>query len=87
MELERLDRESRTVILENRGKHPLASTAMMYLPRTLGGRGLNSVEREHNQEKIKAVVRLYINEFHTTEVVQRFDEKGGKDRTTIAGKG
>jgi len=75
MELERLDRESRTVILENTGKHPLGSTAMMYLPRTLGGRGLNSVEREHNQEKIKAVVRLYINEDYTTEVVQRFEKK------------
>ena len=59
VELKRLDREARKVIVENGGKHPLGSTALLYLPRMLGGRGLKSVEREYKQTKIKAAVRLY----------------------------
>ena len=78
MELQRLDRESRKVISDNGGKHPLGSTAMMYLPRKLGGRGLKSIEREYKQEKIKAVVRLYTNEDPAMGVVRRFEEKGEK---------
>ena len=46
VELKRLDREARKVIVQNGGKHPLGSTALLYLPRMLGGRGLKSVERE-----------------------------------------
>ena len=66
------------MISENGGKLPLGSTAMMYLPRKLGGRGLKSIEREYKQAKIKAAVRLYINENPTMEVVRRFEEKGKK---------
>lgn len=42
-ELRVVDREARKIIHENGGKHPLSSTAVMYLPRHLGGRGLRSV--------------------------------------------
>ena len=45
-ELKRLDREARKAIVENGGKHPLGSTALVYLSRNLGGRGLKSTERE-----------------------------------------
>ncbi|PFX14906.1 hypothetical protein AWC38_SpisGene20904 [Stylophora pistillata] len=54
-ELKRLDREARKVIVENGGTHALGSTALEYLPRGLGGRGLRSVEREYKQAKVKAV--------------------------------
>ncbi|PFX24876.1 hypothetical protein AWC38_SpisGene10518 [Stylophora pistillata] len=74
-ELKRLDREAREVIVENGGKHPLGSTALVYLPRGLGGRGLNSVEREYKQAKIKAAVRLSTNEDPAVEVVRRFQER------------
>ena len=75
VELKRLDREARKVIVENGGKHPLGSTALLYLPRMLGGRGLKSVEREYKQTKIKAVVRLYRNEDPAMEVVRQFEER------------
>ena len=45
-ELKRIDREARKIIIENGGKHPLSSTAMLYLTRGKGGRGMRSVERE-----------------------------------------
>ena len=57
-----------------RGKHPLRFTALVYLPRGLGSRGLKSVEREYKQVKVKAAVRLYTNEDPATEVVRRFEE-------------
>ena len=53
-ELQRLDRETRKVIV----KHPLGSTLLMYLPRKSGGRGLKSVESEYKLMKIKAAVKL-----------------------------
>ena len=40
-------RETRKIIHENGRKHPLSSTAVMYLPRHLEGRGLRSVEQEY----------------------------------------
>ena len=46
VELKRLDRKARKVIVVNGGKHPLGSTSLLYLSRVLGGRGLKSVERE-----------------------------------------
>lgn len=36
-ELKRLDREARKVIVENGGRHPLGSTALVYLPRGAWG--------------------------------------------------
>ena len=57
-ELRAVDGETRKIIHENGGKHPLSSTAVMYLPRHLGGRGLRSVEQEYKLTKIKAAVKL-----------------------------
>ena len=50
----------------------------MYILRKLGGRGLKSIEREYKQEKIKAAVRLYINDDPAMELVRQFEEKGEK---------
>ena len=36
-ELKRIDREARKIIIENGGRHPLSSTAMLYLTRGKGG--------------------------------------------------
>lgn len=35
-ELQRIDREVRKVIVENGGKHPAGSSALLYLPRAVG---------------------------------------------------
>ena len=59
-ELKRIDREARKIIIENGGKHLLSSTAMLYLTRGKGGRGMRSVEREYKSVKVKAAVNLYI---------------------------
>ncbi|XP_068737747.1 uncharacterized protein [Montipora capricornis] len=74
-ELRVVNREARKIIHENGGKHPLSSTAVMYLPRHLGGRGLRSVEREYKLTKIKAAVKLYQNSDPTIRTVQMFEER------------
>ena len=45
-ELKKLDtcREARKIVVENGGKHPSGSTAMLYMPREKGGRGLRSIK-------------------------------------------
>ena len=58
-----------------RGKHPLRFTALVYLPRGLGSRGLKSVEREYKQVKVKAAVRLYTNEDPAVKVVRQSEER------------
>ena len=60
-ELREVDGETRKIISMNGGKHPLSSKAVLYLPRTDGGRGLKSVEQEYKLIKIKAVIKLYKN--------------------------
>ena len=54
-ELREIDRETRKLVSENGGKHPLSSTAVFYLPRVAGGRGMKSVEHEYKVINIKAV--------------------------------
>ena len=60
-ELKTLDREARKKVVENGGKHPSGSTAILYMPREKGGRGLRSIEEEYKVTKIKAAVKLYRN--------------------------
>ena len=87
-ELQRLDRETRKVIVENGAKHPLGSTSLMYLPRKSRGRGLKSVESEYKLIKIKAAVKLYSNTDQTMIVVRDFEKKaeytGGQSLTKDA---
>ena len=53
--------KKKKIIHEHRGEHPLSSTAVMCLPRHLGGRSLRPVEQEYKLTKIKAAVKLYQN--------------------------
>lgn len=39
-ELKKINRKARKIIVENGGKHPYSSTAILYMPREKGGRGL-----------------------------------------------
>ena len=48
-ELQRLDRESRKIMVENGGKQPLGTSDL--LPRRVGGRGLKSIEAEYKLTK------------------------------------
>ena len=74
-ELKRIDREARKIIIENGGKHPLSSTAMLYLTRGKRGRGMRSVEREYKSVKVKEAVNLYKNPGLTMETVRKFEER------------
>ena len=73
-ELQQIDRETRKIIVENGGKHPLGSKSLLYLPREDGGRGLKSVDNEYKLAKIKAAVNLCQNTDPTMELVRRFEE-------------
>ena len=70
-ELQRLDRESRKIMVENGGKHPLGTSDLLHLPR----KGLKSIEAEYKLTKVKAAVRLYNNSNPTMQLVRQFEEK------------
>ena len=72
--IQQLDREGRKIIVENGGNHPKESTAILYMSRKLGGRGLKSVENEYKNTKIKAAVKLYCNADPTIAAVRSFEE-------------
>ena len=46
-ELQRLEGESRKIMVENGWKHPLGTSDLLYLPRRVGGRGFKSIEAEY----------------------------------------
>ena len=46
-DLQQINREGRKIVVSNGGKHPLGSTALCYLSRDQGGRGLRLVEDEY----------------------------------------
>ena len=74
-ELRNIDRQTRKIISESGGKHPLSSTAVLYLPREKGGRGLRSIEQEYKLIKIKAAVKLHDNSDPMMRTVQQFEER------------
>ena len=60
--------------MENGGNLPKGSTAILYMSRKLGGRGLKSVENEYKNSKIKSAVKLYCNADATMAAVRSFEE-------------
>ena len=76
-ERQRIDREARKIIVENGGKHPLGSTALCYLARERGGRGLRSAKEEYKAIKIKSALKLYKNTDPTMNLVRRSEERSG----------
>ena len=68
------DREARKIIVENGRKHPGGSTALLYLPREKGERGLRALETEYKVTKVKAAVGLYENNDPVMEMVREFEE-------------
>ena len=77
-ELREIDRETRKVLSENGGRHPLRSTALFYLPRVAGGRGMKSVEQEYKLSKIKAAIKINNNLDPMMNTVRAFEEKAEK---------
>ena len=75
IDLKIVDREARKIIVENGRKHPGGSTALLYLPRAKGGRGLRAVETEYKVTKVKAALRLYENKDQVMEMTREFEER------------
>ena len=73
-ELQRIDREVRKVMVENGGKHPAGSSALFYLPRAVGGRGMKSVETVYKVTKIKTVLTIDGSTDPTVKLVKNWDE-------------
>ena len=74
-ELQRIDRETRKIMVDNGAKRPQEFTELLYLPRSSGGRGLKSVEAEYEITKMKAAVNIYGNTDPTMELLREFKEK------------
>ena len=77
-ELRQIDRETRKIITENGGRHPSSSNAVLYLPRSIGGRGLRSVELECKLIKIKAALKVYENPDPMIATVRDIDERASE---------
>ena len=77
-DLQRIDRETRKIMVENGARHPLASTDQLCIPRSSGGRGLKSVESEYKLIKIKAAVKLCANTDPTLKLVREFEERAAE---------
>ena len=78
IELKRLDREASNIVVENGGKHPSGSSAILYIPGEKGGRGLYSIEEEYKVAKIKAAVKLYRNSDPAMAEACEFEERAEK---------
>ena len=78
---------NRKIVCENGGKHPLSSTAIMYLAREKGGRGLRSVEREYKLTKIKAAMKLLSEHGSLDEDSATVRKEGGREGTHVDDEG
>ena len=74
-ELRQIDQETRKIITENGGRHPTSSNAVLYLPGSIGGRGLRSVELEYKLIKIKAALKVYENPDPMMVTIRDSDER------------
>ena len=73
-DLQQLGRETRKIMVENGGKHPLGSVPSG----KVGGWGLKSVENEYKLTKIKTVVNLCQNPDPTMKVVREIEERAAE---------
>lgn len=63
---------ARKIVFENEGKHLSGSTALVYLPRLNGGRGLRSVGNKYKVTNIKAAIKMYEDKDAAMIVVLEF---------------
>jgi len=62
-------------MVTNAGKHPVSSTALLYVWRKKGGRGLQSAEVEFKVTKIKAAMKLYSSSDPSMKMVGEPEER------------
>ncbi|XP_068708027.1 uncharacterized protein [Montipora foliosa] len=78
-EVQRIDREVRKVMVENGGKHPAGSSALLSLPRAVGGRGMKSVETVYKVTKIKTALTIHGSTDPTVKLVKNWDENSASE--------
>lgn len=61
-----IDRDARKIVFDNGDKHLSGSTALVYLPRLNGGRGMRPVENEY---------KVYEEKDAAMNVVLQFEER------------
>ena len=74
-DLQELEREIRKMLTVVGGGHPGASVLLLYLPWSMGGRGMKSVEQEYVETKIKMAVDLYSSNDPTMKAVAQIDQQ------------
>ena len=79
-ELQRINREVRKVIVENGGKHPTGSSALLYVPRAVGGRGMKSVETAYKVTKINTALKIQGSTYPTVKLVKNWDENSARSK-------
>ena len=79
-ELQRINREVRKVKVENGGKHPTGSSALLYVPRAVGGRGMKSVETAYKVTKIKTALKIQGSTYPTVKLVKNWDENSARSK-------
>ena len=57
-DLKEIDREIQEILNDALARHPASSGAHLYLPRTMGRRGMKSVKQTYREVKIKTAIHL-----------------------------
>ena len=58
-DLKEIGREVREILSDALARHPASSGAHLYLPRTMGRRGMKSLKQTYREVKIKSTIHLH----------------------------
>ena len=72
-DLRKMDICVRKAIVKHGAKHYQQLNSLLYLPKTLGGRGLRCFERTYKETKIKAAVKLLETKDERIKLVRKFN--------------
>ena len=73
-DLQELDRKTRGIIAQNKGKHNHESNSMLYLSPDFGGRGLKELEVQYKATKIKIAHYITTSNDPHIEIVRTFQD-------------
>ena len=69
-----MDTEVRKIMNRNKSKYELQMNAILYVPRSKGGRGLKNIEDCYKQTKIKTALNMLDEKDQRMKVVTQFDQ-------------
>ena len=83
-DLREIDTCIRRVMNDQHAKYKLQANCSLYLPRSKGGRGLKQIENTYKQTRIKAAMKILVDDDPEMILVRKFDkQRMDKGRSSI----